>query len=173
MSSKALRAKKTNAVRLLDSLRVDYELLPYEVDPDDLSAVSVSEKVHLPAAQVFKTLVVHGDRFGVCLAVIPSHGTLDLEALALARGEKKMAMVPVAQIEELTGYVRGGVTALGCRRTYAVYADCSLISFERISVSAGTRGLQMYMRSSDYVRVISPTVLALCSSGGNETLNRG
>src|SRR4028119_905971 len=114
---------KTNAARLLDSLGILYELRDYEVDPDDLAAESVALKVGLPPEQVFKTLVVRGDKNGVCLAVVPGDAQLDLKALAKATGDKKVDTVPLREVEPLTGYIRGGVTALACRKAYPVYVD--------------------------------------------------
>lgn len=144
--------KKTNAVRALDALDISYELRAYEVDPDDLRAASVAAKVGLPAEQVFKTLVVRGDRNGVCLAVIPGDSELDLKALARLRGDRKAELVPLAQVQPLTGYIRGGVTALACRKPYPVCVDTSLELFDRISVSAGMRGLQIVLAPADYLR---------------------
>jgi Cys-tRNA(Pro) deacylase len=109
---------KTNAARLLDTLNIRYELRTYPVDPDDLSAVGVAEKVGLPAGQLFKTLVCRGDRTGVCLAVLPADRELDLKALARARGDRRFDTVPLREIQPLTGYVRGGVTALAGKREY-------------------------------------------------------
>src|SRR5450755_1618248 len=103
---------KTNAVRLLDSLKVSYELREYEVDPEELAAESVAAKIGLPPEQVFKTLVARGDRNGVVMAVIPGDQELNLKALAAAAGERKIQLVPVKELQALTGYIRGGVTAL-------------------------------------------------------------
>ena len=104
---------KTNAVRLLERLGVQFELRSYEVDPDDLAAETVARKVGMPPEQVFKTLVARGDKHGVCLAVVPGNCELDLKALARATGDKKIDTVPLKEVEPLTGYIRGGVTALG------------------------------------------------------------
>jgi Cys-tRNA(Pro)/Cys-tRNA(Cys) deacylase len=103
---------KTNAMRLLDHPGVRYELREYEVDPEDLAAETVPRKVGLPPEQVFKTLVARGDKHGVCLAVVPGDCELDLKALAKATGDKKIDTVPLKEVEPLTGYIRGGVTAL-------------------------------------------------------------
>src|SRR3954447_2295756 len=109
---------KTNAARLLDSLGIAYEVREYEVDPDDLAAETVARKVGLPPEQVFKTLVVRGDRHGVYLAVVPGHCELDPKALAGAPGDKRVEPVPLKEVEPLTGYIRGGVTALACKKPY-------------------------------------------------------
>src|SRR5690348_9011534 len=114
---------KTNAARLLDSLAIPYELRDYEVDPDDLAAETVACKIGLPPEQVFKTLVARGEKHGVCLAVVLGNCELDLEALAKAAGDKKIDTVPLKEVEPLTGYIRGGVTAMACKRPYPVHLD--------------------------------------------------
>ena len=144
---------KTNAVRLLERLRVHFELRAYEVDPDDLSAETVAKKVGMPPEQVFKTLVARGDKHGVCLAVVPGNCELDLKALARATGDKKIDTVPLKEVEPLTGYIRGGVTALACKKTYPVYLDETAELFDLISISAGVRGLQVLLTPVDYIRV--------------------
>ncbi len=146
---------KTNAARALDALGIAYELRPYEVDPEDLSAASVARKVGLPLEQVFKTLVVRGDRQGVCLAVLPGDRELDLKALARLTGDRSVAPVALKEVQPLTGYVRGGVTALACRKPYPVLLDESALGFEVISVSAGQRGLQVFLAPGDYARAVS------------------
>src|SRR5829696_2665960 len=138
-----MAASKTNAVRLLDRLGIRYELRTYDVDPEDLAAETVARKVGLPPEQVFKTLVARGDKHGVCLAVVPGNCELDLKALARATGDKKIDTVPLKEVEPLTGYVRGGVTALACKKAYPVYLDETAQLFDAISVSAGVRGLQI------------------------------
>ena len=149
---------KTNAARLLDSLGIKYELKEYEVDPDDLAAESVAAKVGLPPEQVFKTLVARGDRNGVCMAVIPADTELDLKALAAATGNKKIDLVPLKEVQPLTGYIRGGVTALGAKKDYPVVADETIELFDVISVSAGVRGTQLFIEPSDYLRATSAVV---------------
>ena len=130
-----MSAPKTNAVRLLERLGVPFELRAYEVDPDDLAAETVARKIGLPAEQTFKTLVARGDRHGVCLAVIPGNAQLDPKALARATGDKKVDTVPLKEVEPLTGYVRGGVTALAGKKDYPVYLDETAELFDRISIS--------------------------------------
>ena len=152
---------KTNAARLLDQLGIHYELREYEVDPNDLAAETVAAKTGLPAEQVFKTLVARGDRNGVCMAVIPGDQELDLKALAAAAGERKIQLVPVKELQVLTGYIRGGVTALVAKRDFPVYVDETIELFDAISISAGLRGLQILIAPSDYVRAAKGTVTAL------------
>jgi Cys-tRNA(Pro)/Cys-tRNA(Cys) deacylase len=143
---------KTNAARLLDSLGIPYEVREYEVDPDDLAAESVARKVGLPPEQVFKTLVARGDRQGVCFAVVPGDQQLDLKALAQLTGDKKIDTVALKEVQPLTGYIRGGVTALAAKKAYPVFADETLELFDVVSVSAGVRGAQLILSPADYIR---------------------
>jgi Cys-tRNA(Pro)/Cys-tRNA(Cys) deacylase len=152
---------KTNATRILDSLGIAYELREYDVDPDDLSAESVAEKVGLPAEQVFKTLVVRGDRGGVYLAIIPGNKELDGKALARLTGDRKVELAPLKEVQQLTGYIRGGVTALGAKRDYPVYADETIELFDVISISAGVRGTQVLLGPGDYLGAVKGKVEAI------------
>ena len=152
---------KTNATRILDSLGIPYQLREYDVDPDDLSAETVAAKVGLPAEQVFKTLVVRGDRGGVYLAVIPGNKELDGKALARLTGDRKVELAPLKEVQQLTGYIRGGVTALGGKRDYPVYADKSIEIFDLISISAGVRGTQVLLAPGDYLRAVNGRVAAI------------
>jgi Cys-tRNA(Pro)/Cys-tRNA(Cys) deacylase len=143
---------KTNAVRILEGLGIRFELRDYEVDEEDLSAETVARKVGLPPEQVFKTLVARGDRTGVLLAVVPGNAQLDLKALARLAGDRKADTVPLKEVQPLTGYVRGGVTALACKKDYPVFADETIELFEVVSVSAGVRGTQILLAPADYLR---------------------
>lgn len=146
---------KTNAARALDRLNITYELREYEVDPEDLKAATVALKIGLPLEQVFKTLVVKGDRNGVCLAVVPGDAELDLKALAKLSGDRKMEMAALKDVQPLTGYIRGGVTALAGKKDYPVYVDETMILFDLVSVSAGMRGLQIVLKPKDYLRAVN------------------
>jgi Cys-tRNA(Pro)/Cys-tRNA(Cys) deacylase len=152
---------KTNATRILDSLGIAYQLREYDVDPDDLSAESVAAKIGLPADQVFKTLVVRGDRGGVYLAVIPGNKELDGKALARLTGDRKVELAPLKEVQQLTGYIRGGVTALGAKRDYPVYADETIELFDVISISAGVRGTQVLLGPGDYLGAVKGKVEAI------------
>jgi len=145
-------AAKTNAARLLDQLGIHYELQEYDVDPNDLAAETVAAKIGLPSEQVFKTLVARGERNGVCMAVIPGDQELNLKALAGAAGERKIELVPVKELQPLTGYIRGGVTALAAKRDFPVFVDETAQLFDVISISAGMRGLQILLSPNDYQR---------------------
>ena len=144
---------KTNAVRLLEESKIAHELRDYEVDPEDLSAETVAAKIGLPVEQVFKTLVVRGDRKGVAFAVIPGNMELNLKAMAKLTGDRKSEMASLKEIQPLTGYIRGGVTALAGKRNYPVYLDETAILFNVISVSAGVRGTQILLHPDDYTRI--------------------
>jgi Cys-tRNA(Pro)/Cys-tRNA(Cys) deacylase len=144
---------KTNAVRLLESLGMQYELREYEIDPDDLAAETVAAKIGMPPEQVFKTLLARGDRHGLCFAVVPANTELDLKALAAATGDRKMELVPVKELLGLTGYIRGGVTVLGDRKAFPVLADETIQLWDAISISAGVRGTQIILQPEDYLRV--------------------
>ena len=156
-----MQMTKTNAVRILDRLNIAYELREYTVDPDDLSAETVAAKIGLPLEQVFKTLVAEGDRNGVCLAVIPGNTQLDLKALALATGDRKVDTVALKQVQPLTGYIRGGVTALACKKDYPVYIDETAQLFDLISISAGMRGMQILLHPADYLRAVNGVYAAI------------
>ena len=145
---------KTNAARYLDALGIAYELREYEVDPDDLSAETVAAKVGLPPEQVFKTLVVRGDRNGVSMAVIPGNNELDLKAVARMSGDRKVELTPLKEVQPLTGQIRGGVTAIGQTRSYPVYVDETIELFDVVSVSAGARGVQILLSPADYLRAV-------------------
>ena len=149
---------KTNAARILDSLGVRYELRSYEVGDEHAPAEVVADRVGLPADQVWKTLVARGDRKGVCLAVVPGNAALDLKAIARLSGDRKVETVPLKEVTPLTGYVRGGVTALGAKKDYPVYADETIELFDVISVSAGVRGTQILLAPADYVRAVRATL---------------
>jgi Cys-tRNA(Pro)/Cys-tRNA(Cys) deacylase len=149
---------KTNAVRLLERLGVQFELRGYEVDPEDLAAETVAQKIGMSPERVFKTLVTRCDKHGVCLAVVPGNCELDLKALARATGDKKIDKVPLREVEPLTGYIRGGVTALACKKYYPVYLDETAQLFDVISISAGMRGLQALLKPGDCIRVTGATL---------------
>jgi Cys-tRNA(Pro)/Cys-tRNA(Cys) deacylase len=155
---------KTNAARLLDAQGIAYEVREYEVDPDDLMAESVAKKIGLPAEQVFKTLVARGDKNGICFAVVPGDQQLDLKALAHLTGDKKIDTVPLKEVQPLTGYIRGGVTALAAKKAYPVFADETIELFDVISVSAGMRGAQLVLAPGDYLRATGAKVGAIAKA---------
>lgn len=143
---------KTNAARLLDQLGIAYELREYDVDPDDLSAETVARKIGMPLEQVWKTLCCRGDGRDIGFAVVPAGTELDLKGYARLAGHKSAELVPLREVQPLTGYVRGGVTALAAKKAYPVCADETIELFDVISVSAGVRGTQILIAPGDYVR---------------------
>jgi Cys-tRNA(Pro)/Cys-tRNA(Cys) deacylase len=149
---------KTNAARLLDRLGIAYELREYPVDPDDLSAETVAAKIGVPLEEVWKTLVVRGDRQGICFAAVPGGAEIDLKALARLTGDRSAALVPLKEVQPLTGYIRGGVTALGGKKSYPVFVDETMRGWPRVSVSAGVRGTQILIAPEDYIRATAATV---------------
>lgn len=152
---------KTNAARALDALGIAYELRDYAVDPNDLAAESVAAKIGMPPEQIFKTLVLRGDRNGVCFAVVPGDAEVDEKALAKLTGDRRVEMVPLKEVQSLTGYIRGGVTALAPKREYSVYLDETAELFDVISISAGIRGTQILLAPADYIRAVHATVGAI------------
>lgn len=152
---------KTNAARALDKLGIAYEIREYAVDPDDLGAEKVAQSIGLPLEQVFKTLVVRGDRRDVLLAVLAGDAELDLKALAKLASDRRVELVPLKDVQPLTGYIRGGVTALACKKDYPVFADEQIELYDRIAVSAGMRGAQLVLAPADYLRATGATVGAI------------
>ncbi len=152
---------KTNAARLLDQLKIRYELREYEVDEADLSAQAVAPKVGLPLQQVYKTLVARGDKTGVMLACIPGDNELDLKALAAVSGNKKADLVALKEVQPLTGYIRGGVSPLGAKKRYPVYLDAAVTTWDWVAVSAGVRGCQIILAPSDLISATQAQVGAI------------
>lgn len=144
---------KTNAVRLLDEADVCYRLVHYEVDEADLSAETVARKIGVPDAQVFKTLAVRGDKTGVLLALIAAGTGLDLKALAAASGNKSCDLLPLKEVQPVTGYVRGGVSPLGTKKRLPVFLDRGALTHGEISLSAGVRGTQVLLAPAALVRM--------------------
>jgi Cys-tRNA(Pro)/Cys-tRNA(Cys) deacylase len=149
------KASKTNAARLLDGLGITYELRAYEVDPDDLTAISVARKIGLPAEQVFKTLLTKTSDSEHVFGVVPGDAELDLKKLAAAAGTRKIEMASLKEVEPLTGYIRGGVTVLAAKKPFPAFVDETIELFDVISISAGQRGLQLLVSPADYLRAVS------------------
>ena len=153
--------KKTNACRLLDQRAIPYTTRAYEVEVSDLSADAVAVKVGLPVSQLYKTLCVMADDRAVLLGVVPGDRELDLKALARVAHKRALSPVPMKDLLALTGYIRGGVTALACKKPYPVFLDASALELPLISVSAGQRGLQIVLAPPDYVAATQATVAAI------------
>lgn len=152
---------KTIAARILDQKKIPYELVSFPWSEEEMDAVSVARRIGLPPEQVFKTLVVRGDRTGVLVASIPGNGELDLKRLAAVSGNKKVEMVHVKEIHGLTGYIRGGVSPLGMKKQYPYYLDETAEIIDRLAVSAGQRGLQLVLSGPDLIRATGATLAPL------------
>ena len=156
---------KTNAARLLDTLRIAYATREYTVDPDDLSAGNVARKIDLPVEQVFKTLLCRLHDGEHVFGVVPGNSELDLKKLATAAGAKKAELASLKEVEPLTGYIRGGVTVMGAKKACRAFADESIELWQTVSVSAGMRGLQLLLAPADYLRAANATVADLTKDG--------
>jgi len=146
--------KKTNASRILDKLKIPYEILEYEVDEQDLSAENAAKKMSQPLKQVFKTLVIRGDRTRILVACIPGGAELNLKTLASISGNKKVEMIHLKEIKSLTGYIRGGVSPLAMKKIYPTYIDESAFQFPFIIFCAGVRGLQLKVDPNDLLKAV-------------------
>ena len=154
-------ADKTNACRILERHKVPFELIEYEVDPENLDAHHVAASLGQDINAVFKTLVLHGDKNGYFVCVIQGDKEVDLKKAAKASGNKKVAMIPMKELLPLTGYIRGGCTAIGMKKNFPVFLDGNVMQQEKIFVSAGKRGLQMKLDPQDYIKVTAATVCDL------------
>ena len=156
--------KKTNAARLLDSLGITYELLEYHVDEEDLSAEHVALELNLPAEQVFKTMVLRGERSGVFVCCIPGSEELNLKGVARITANKKVDLVSTKEIVGLTGYVRGGCSPLAMKKQYPTFLDARALNFDFIVISAGVRGAQLKLAPQDLVAVSKANIEELIVS---------
>ena len=155
------KIKKTNAARILDGLNISYEIKTYAVDENDLSAVHVAQISGLDIKMIFKTLTARGDKTGVIMAVIGGGDELDLKALAKASGNKSVELVALKELLPLTGYVRGGCSPLGAKKNFPVFLDERALTLEKISISAGQRGMQLVLSPKDLVTAVDATVANL------------
>ena len=152
---------KTNAIRLVEQAKIQYDLKYYEVDESDLSGETVAAKIGLPVEQVFKTLITLGDSTGYLFALIPTGTSLDMKAFAKAAGNRKVELVALRDVLTVTGYLRGGVSPIGAKKNFPVFIDETIILWEKISVSAGQRGIQMLMHPDDLIRITNATLCDL------------
>lgn len=152
---------KTNAARLLDKDKIAYELVPYEVDENDLSCVHVAASLGENIEQVFKTLVLHGDKSGYFVCIIPGEHEVDLKMAAKVSGNKKCDLIPMKELLPLTGYIRGGCSPIGMKKHFPTYIHHTCMDFPFIYVSAGIRGLQVKLAPADLIRVSQASVCTL------------
>lgn len=156
--------QKTNVARLLDKAKIPYELVPYTVDENNLAADHVAEELGEDINQVFKTLVLHGDRSGHFVCVVPGNTEVDLKKAAKAAGAKKAEMIPMKELLPLTGYIRGGCSPIGMKKTFPTFFHQSALDFEVIFVSAGVRGLQLKINPQDLIFYVKAAVTDLTQS---------
>lgn len=156
-----MKVNKTNAARLLDRAKISYELIPYEVDERDLSAIHVAANLGENIDQVFKTLILHGDKNGYFVCVIPGEHEVDLKLAAKASGNKKCDLIPMKELLPLTGYIRGGCSPIGMKKTFPTYIHESCLNYSSIYISAGQRGLQLKITPQDLIRVVNAEVCIL------------
>lgn len=159
----AKKLEKTNAARLLDKAKIEYNLIPYEFDENDLAAQHVADSLGQDIARVFKTLVLHGDRTGYVVCVVPGNMEVDLKALAKVSGNKKVEMIAMKDLLSVTGYIRGGCSPIGMKKKFPTYFHETINDFETVFVSAGVRGLQLEISPEDLVVYTQGTVAAVAS----------
>lgn len=153
--------KKTNAARLLDQQKVQYDLVPYEVDEEDLSAEHVAASLGEPIEQVFKTIVLHGDKTGYFVCVIPGAAEIDLKLAAKVSGNKSCALLPLKELLPLTGYIRGGCSPIGMKKHFPTFFHETCLTYPHIFVSAGQRGLQFKIAPQDLLKAAAATTAVL------------
>ena len=147
----AIKINKTNAARLLDRAKIAYELIPYIVDEDNLAAIHIAEQLDEDIAQVFKTLVLRGDKTGHFVCVIPGDREVNLKSAAKVSGNKKADLIPMKELLPTTGYIRGGCTAIAMKKPYPIYIHNTCLEFDYIYISAGVRGLQLKLSAADFI----------------------
>ena len=156
-----MKINKTNAARLLDKAKIAYELIPYEVDENDLSTIHVADSLGENIEEVFKTLVLHGDKNGHFVCVIPGEHEVDLKLAAKASGNKKCDLIPMKELLPLTGYIRGGCTPIGMKKPFPTYIHESCLNYPYIYISAGQRGLQLKLDPNDLIKEVHAEVCIL------------
>jgi Cys-tRNA(Pro)/Cys-tRNA(Cys) deacylase len=158
--------KKTNAARILDRLKISYDLIEYEVDESDLSAVHVAATAGIQIDHVYKTLVLEGDKTGNFVCIIQGGDEIDLKKAAIVSSNKKVAMIPMKDLEPLTGYIRGGCSPLGMKKNFPVYIDISAFEQPAIFISAGVRGMQIKLAPTDLVIACKAKKAAITTENG-------
>ena len=158
------RIEKTNVARLLDKAKVAYTLIPYTVDENNLAATHVAEELGEDIATVFKTLVLHGDRSGYLVCVVPGDYEVDLKAAAKVSGNKKVEMIPMKDLLAVTGYIRGGCSPIGMKKPLPTFIHSSCLDHARIYISAGVRGLQIAINPNDLIAYVGATVADICTN---------
>lgn len=162
------KIQKTNAARLLDRARIPYRLVPYEVDPDNLSAGHIAEQLDEDIRRVFKTLVLFGEKVGHFVCVVPGDAEVDLKKAARAAGAKKADLIPMKELLPLTGYIRGGCTSIGMKKNFPTFFHETALDFDTIYVSAGQRGLQLEIAPRQLIDFIGASTVDLIKSDSED-----
>lgn len=162
-----MKTNKTNAARMLDQLHIPYALLGYQPDEENLSAVHVAGQLQLPAHQLFKTLLFRGTPSGLFVCLVPGGAEVDLKLAAAASGNKRAEMVPVKELLALTGYVRGGCSPVGMKRSYPTYMDEQCLMYAEIYVSAGKKGIQFKIAPRDLIRATQARLCRLTTASAS------
>lgn len=160
----AKKIEKTNAARLLDKAKLQYNLITYEVDENDLAVQHVADCLGQDIARVFKTLVLHGDKTGHLVCVVPGNSEVDLKALAKASGNKKVEMILMKDLLSVTGYIRGGCSPIGMKKRFPTYFHSSVTAHQTIFVSAGVRGMQIEIAPQDLISFVGGVVAEVAVS---------
>lgn len=163
--------QKTNVARLLDKAKIPYELVPYTVDENNLAADHVAEELGEDINQVFKTLILHGDRSGHFVCVVPGNTEVDLKKAAKVAGAKKAEMIAMKELLPLTGYIRGGCSPIGMKKPFPTFFHQSALDFDIIFVSAGVRGLQLKINPQDLISYVKASVADLIQAKEKEEDN--
>lgn len=158
------KINKTNAARLLDQAGIRYELVPYIVDENDLSAIHIADQLNEPIEQVFKTLVLRGDKSGIFVCVVPGEEEVDLKKAAKVSGNKNCDLVAMKELLGLTGYIRGGCSPLGMKKKYPTYIHETCILYDYIYVSGGVRGLQIKADPNDLIKICEMEICEITKS---------
>lgn len=156
-----MKINKTNAARLLDKSKIEYELIPYEVDESDLSAVHVANQLNEPVEQIFKTLVLKGDKSGYFVCIIPADAEVNLKLAAKASGNKNCSMIPMKDLLPITGYIRGACSPIGMKKQLPTYIHSTCTNYPYMYISAGQRGLQIKINPADLIKRVEATVAGL------------
>ncbi len=162
------KSTKTNAMRLLDKAGVAYSALTYQVDENDLAATHVAEQLGEDINQVFKTLVLRGERTGLFVCVIPGNKEVDLRKAARAAGDKKAEMIAMKELLGATGYIRGGCSPIGMKKPLPTFFDSSALRHDFIFVSAGVRGIQLRMHPQELIDFTGATTTSLVKDNDDE-----
>lgn len=163
------KTDKTNASRMLDRAKVPHKLVEYPVDEEHLDAQHIADTLGEDIRDVYKTIVLHGDRAGYFVCVVPGYAEIDLKKAARVAGDKKVDLIPVKELLPLTGYIRGGCSPLGMKKAFPTYFDATITERRCVFVSAGRRGLQICVEPQPLIAAVGGSVADIIQNQGTET----